>query len=311
MAELSDEVKAGLREQQAGFTASTTLLMRNGCKIPQIQLGVWEAYDEECYRAVTWALENWNIDWFSKYNQAGYRGIDSAEWYENEAACGRAIRDFLASPANTDAATPLTRADIFFTTKLRRNVSYDATRAAITESLEKCGLEYIDLYLIHAPFGGPDVRKACYSAILDAVAEGQVKSWGVSNFGTRHLMEFLEHFPTQLPLVNQLELNPFITQTSLVAFCRDNNILLQAYTPLAKAQRLQHPTVKEIAEKYAPHTAADVMIKWGLQEGFISLPKSVTEARITANLRGAEGWAMDEEDMAKLRALDEHFVTGE
>ncbi|KAK6358885.1 hypothetical protein TWF696_000065 [Orbilia brochopaga] len=293
----SEETRAMLKEQQAQFTASTSLLLGNGRRIPQIQLGVWEAYDEECYRAVLWALE------------AGYRGIDSAEWYENEAACGRAIRDFLESPANTNAATPLTRSDIFFTTKLRRNISYEATRAAIKESLEKCGLEYLDLYLIHAPFGGPDVRRACYQAILDATAEGEVKAWGVSNFGIRHLMELIETFPEHPPLVNQLELNPFITQPLLVEYCRANKILLQAYTPLAKAQRLQHPTVTALAKKYAPHSAADVMIKWGLQEGFISLPKSVTQERIAANLRGAEGWSMDEDDMAALRALDEHFVT--
>ncbi|KAJ6257203.1 LOW QUALITY PROTEIN: hypothetical protein Dda_8089 [Drechslerella dactyloides] len=271
-------------------------LLANGQKIPQLQLGVWEAYDDECYNAITWALE--------------INSIDSAEWYENEVACGRAIRDFLASPANTEATTPLTRADVFFTTKLRRNVSYDATRAAIKRSLAECGLEYIDLYLIHAPFGGPDVRRDVYRAVLDAAADGEVKGWGVSNFGVRHLTELLDAFPSQPPLVNQLELNPFITQSPIVSFCRSHNITLQAYTPLAKAQRLSHPAVAALADKYAPHTAADVMIKWGLQEGFVSLPKSVTQARIAANLHGAERWAIDEEDMETLRGLDEHFVTG-
>ncbi|EWC45874.1 hypothetical protein DRE_04881 [Drechslerella stenobrocha 248] len=278
-------------EAQAAFTASTCLTLANGQKIPQLQLGVWEAYDDECYDAVKWALE------------AGYRGIDSAEWYENEAACGRAIRDSLAAPSTT-----LTRADVFFTTKLRRNESYAATRDAIRRSLAECALDYIDLYLIHAPFGGPDVRREVYRAVLDAADDGEVKGWGVSNFGVSHLEELLEAFPARPPLVNQLELNPFITQAALVDFCRANGIVLQAYTPLAKARRLAHPVVVAIAEKHA-RPPADVMVKWGLQEGFVSLPKSVTEARIHANLRGAEHWALDEEDMELLRGLDEHFVT--
>ncbi|EPS42314.1 hypothetical protein H072_3692 [Dactylellina haptotyla CBS 200.50] len=234
--------------------------------------------------------------------QAGYRGIDSAEWYENEHVCGRAIHDFLSTNPS------LSRSSIFFTTKLRNNVSYDATRTAIKRSLKDCNLGYIDLYLIHAPYGGPKIREEIYRAAIDAVKDGEVKGLGVSNYGIRHLQEILDKFPDYPPLVNQIELNPFITQPAIVTFCRENNIILQAYTPLAKSQRFSDDTVTALADKYGK-TPAEIMIKWGLQEGFVSLPKSVTQSRIIANLKGSEGWGMEEEDMQKLRGLDEHFVT--
>ncbi|KAF3915955.1 hypothetical protein AA313_de0206839 [Arthrobotrys entomopaga] len=278
------------KQAQETFTADTCLTLANGEKIPQIQLGVWESYDEECYNAVLWALE------------AGYRGIDSAEWYENEHLCGRAILDFLSKNPT------LSRSSIFFTTKLRQNVSYPATRDAISRSLQRSKLDYIDLYLIHAPYGGPLVREEIYRAVIDAVKEGQVKSWGVSNYGVRHLQEILDKFPEYPPLVNQIELNPFNTQSEIVEFCRDKGIILQAYTPLAKSQRFEDETVKSVAGKYG-RSSAEVMVKWGLQEGFVSLPKSVRKERIIANLKGSEGWALEEEDMVKLRGLDEHFVT--
>ncbi|KAK6334296.1 hypothetical protein TWF730_003510 [Orbilia blumenaviensis] len=275
---------------QEAFTANTCLTLSNGQKIPQIQLGVWESYDEECYNAVKWALE------------AGYRGIDSAEWYENEAVCGRAINEYL-----TATSTP--RSSIFFTTKLRNNVSYSATRTAIKRSLKECNLGYIDLYLIHAPYGGPMIREEIYRAVLDAVKEGEVMGWGVSNYGIRHLQEILEKFPEHPPLVNQIELNPFNTQSEIVEFCRRNGIVLQAYTPLAKSGRFENEVLKEVAAGYEGKRSAEVMIKWGLQEGFVSLPKSVAEGRIVGNLKGSEGWGLEEGDMVKLRSLDEHLVT--
>ncbi|KAF3934604.1 hypothetical protein ABW20_dc0101496 [Dactylellina cionopaga] len=230
--------------------------------------------------------------------------IDSAEWYENEAVCGRAIHDFLSTNPS------LSRSSISFTTKLRHNISYSATRAAIKQSLKECNLGYIDLYLIHAPHGGPVVRAELYRAVIDAVKDGEVKGWGVSNYGVAHLQEILEKFPDYPPLVNQIELNPFITQSHIVTFCRENGIVLQAYTPLAKSQRFGDDTLKNVAEKYG-RPPAEVMIKWGLQEGFVSLPKSVRQERIVGNLKGVEGWALEEEDMEALRGLDEHFVTGE
>ncbi|KAF3216698.1 hypothetical protein TWF191_008941 [Orbilia oligospora] len=199
------------KEVQKAFTANTCLTLSNGQKIPQIQLGVWESYDEECYNAVKWALE------------AGYRGIDSAEWYENEAICGRAINEYL-----TATSTP--RSSIFFTTKLRNNVSYSETRSAIKRSLKECNLGYIDLYLIHAPYGGPMIREEIYRAVVDAVKDGEVKGWG-------------------------------------------------AYTPLAKSGRFENEVLKEVA------------------------------GRIVGNLKGSEGWGLEDEDMAKLRGLDEHLVT--
>jgi len=124
----------------------------------------------------------------------------------------------------------------------------------------------------------------------------------------KHLEEIIRKFPGRLPVVNQIELNPFNTQSHIVDFCRKHNIILQAYSPLAKSIRLENDTLKQLAEKYNKSTAL-IMIKWGLQEGFISLPKSITKSRIEGNLEGVIGWGIDEEDMETLAALDEHLVT--
>ncbi|KAF3929860.1 hypothetical protein ABW19_dt0205053 [Dactylella cylindrospora] len=295
------------KAEQEAFTGSTELTLANDQKIPQIQLGVWESYDEECYNAVKQDIEGNNLTPLLGGIRAAsciniLSSIDSAEWYANEAVCGRAIHGFLSSNPT------LTRSSIFFTTKLQHNVSYSHTRAAIKKSLKECGLGYIDLYLIHAPYGGPKLREELYRGVLDAVDEGEVKGWGVSNYGVGHIQELIDKFPTRLPLVNQIELNPFNTQSHIVDICRKNNIILQAYSPLAKSQRLDDPTLVEIAKKHG-RTTAEVMIKWTLQEGFISLPKSVTRKRIVGNLKGMEGWGLEEDDMEVLRGLDEHFVT--
>lgn len=154
------------------------------------------------------------------------------------------------------------------------------------------------------------IREEIYRAVIDAVKDGEVKGWGVSNYGITHLEEILEKFPEYPPLVNQIELNPFNTQSHIVEFCRRHGIVLQAYTPLAKGGRLENEVLKEVAGRYAGKGSAEVMIKWVLQEGFVSLPKSVTERRIVGNLRGSEGWGLEEGDMVKLRGLDEHLVTG-
>jgi len=143
--------------------------MSNGLPIPLIHLGVYESEGSDCVSAVAEALE------------LGYRGIDSAEWYENEAECGAGIRSFL------DSHPEHSRGEIFFTTKLRKNGGYVHTRKKIKRSLHQCGLGYIDLYLLHAPYGGKDARRECWRAVEEAVEEGIVRSAGVSNFGVRHV----------------------------------------------------------------------------------------------------------------------------
>jgi diketogulonate reductase-like aldo/keto reductase len=140
--------------------------------MPRIHLGVYMTSGKETTNAVTAAL------------RCGYRAIDSAEWYGNEAEVGRAISAFIASEENTDG---LTRGEIWFTTKLRENRGYEATRQAIRRSIRESGLGYVDLFLLHSPYGGRERRRECWRAVEDAVGEGEVRAAGVSNFGVRHV----------------------------------------------------------------------------------------------------------------------------
>jgi diketogulonate reductase-like aldo/keto reductase len=234
---------------------------------------------------------------------AGYRAIDSAAWYGNEADVGAGIRKFLNEHSG------VTREDIFFTTKLRSNDSYAATRAAIKESLRKCSLGWIDLYLLHSPYGGKERRRECWRAVQDAVIEGEVKSAGVSNFGVRHLEELLEGC-TEVPVaVNQVEVHPFNTQTAITGFCAEKGIVVEAYAPLVRGMRMNHPTIVAFARQYGV-TPAQLLIRWGLQKGFVVLPKSVTKERIKENAQVGH-FKIGEREMKELDKLDEHLVTGE
>lgn len=248
---------------------------------------------KEASKAVVWAL------------QAGYRGLDSAQMYRNEAACGQAILSFLNNKSlNT---TGLTREDIFFTSKLASNTSYEAARRSIRHSVETCGLGYIDLFLLHSPYGGKNARLASWRAVEDAIQDGEIRIGGVSNYGVKHLDELVASKPRIMPAVNQIEVHPFNTRTSIVEACQKYGILVEAYAPLARALRMQHPTIKSLAEKY-DCTSAQLMIRWSLQHGYIPLPKSVSKDRIEAN--GQVGhFEISQEDMQKMDGLDEYLVT--
>ncbi|KAL7268325.1 hypothetical protein RUND412_009057 [Rhizina undulata] len=273
------------------FSVGARVPLPNGKTIPMIHLGVYMTTGKECENAVRYALE------------AGYRGVDSAAWYHNEAEVGRAIRGFLASPANPG----LSREDVFFTTKLQTNTSYNVTRKAIKESLRKSGLEKIDLYLLHSPYGGTRKRLECWRAVEDAVLAGEVDSAGVSNFGVRHLKELLGSEPRIKPVVNQIEVHPFNTQIEIVNFCRENSITIEAYAPLVRAMRFSHPTIKSLAKKY-DCTPAQLLVRWSLQKGFMTLPKSVKKDRIVSNVDVGR-FEIGEADMGTLDGLDEHLIT--
>lgn len=275
------------------FSLSTRLNLSNGLSIPQIQLGVYLMSGREASDAVKWALA------------AGYRGIDSAQMYRNERDCGKAIRDFLNDASLNKAG--LTREDIFFTSKLASNTSYASARRSIKKSVEESGLGYIDLFLLHSPYGGKSMRLASWKAVEDAVTEGEIKIGGVSNFGVKHLQELMASKPRIMPAVNQIEVHPFNTRTNITSFCQQNGILVEAYAPLARALRMKHPTVVALSDKYSC-TPAQLMIRWSLQHGYIPLPKSVTKSRIESN--GAVGkFEIGQEDMVAMDDLDEYLVT--
>ncbi|KAI0649181.1 Aldo/keto reductase [Trametes meyenii] len=249
--------------------------------------GTYEMEGQEVYNAVRWALE------------AGYRHIDSAEWYYNEQECGRAIKDFC-----TATGTP--REAIFFTTKLMTNSSYAGAKASLRKSLKACSLGYIDLYLLHSPIGGPQKRADSWRAAMEAKAEGLVKSIGVSCFSTVHLDEMVEA-GVELPAINQIDLHPFMTRTEIVAYCRRHNIALEAWAPLVRGMRFRHPKLVELAKKYDKEPA-HVLIRYSLQKGFIPLPKSSKKERIEGNLKAFE-FELTDQEIAELDSLDEYLVT--
>lgn len=236
---------------------------------------------------MTWALE------------AGYRHIDSAAWYYNEKEVGKAILDFCE-------ARKIPRSDIYFVTKLRSNDGYEASKKAIQKSLDACGLGYIDLYLVHGPLGGTRARMDSWKAILEAKSEGKLRNAGVSNYGIKHLQEMIEA-DTELPAVNQIDLHPFMTRTKLVEFCRQNNIALEAWGPLARGFRFKHPVLVKLAKKYGKEVP-QVLLRYSLQKGFIPLPKSVSKERIISNTLIYD-FELTSDEVEELDDLDEYLVT--
>lgn len=255
-----------------------------GVEIPRLGLGVFRsASGDETRRAVSWALE------------LGYRHIDTARIYGNEADVGAAIRE-----------SGLPREDIFITTKLW-NTDHGRERAlrAVDESLEMLGVDQLDLFLIHWPV--EDLRNETWNALQKVLELGKVRALGVSNFMIHHLEELIA-YTSIVPAVNQVELSPFLTQNELVRFCRGKDIELEAYSPLTKGLRLDDPTVSEIASRVGK-TAAQVMIRWSLQRGFVVLPKSVRRERIAENA-DVYDFVLTADDMGMLDGLNEDLHTG-
>ncbi|TKA60340.1 hypothetical protein B0A49_11421, partial [Cryomyces minteri] len=281
--------------------------------MPQIHLGVYLTSGNETVQAVKWALE------------AGYRAIDSAQMYHNEGECGRAINDCLSSKAN---AENLKREDIHFTSKLASNAAYDVVRKSIKGSVKKSGMGYIDLFLLHSPYGGRKARLESWKAVEDAIDDGEIRIGGVSNFGVKHLEELLAAKPRIKPAVNQVEVHPFNTRTNITSFCQRHDIVVEAYAPLARALRMKHPAIVHLAKKYKCTPVRPIRIDSGSTPGvtgcteilnqsgldgllttlFVPLPKSVKEERIIEN--GAiGGFEISGEDMIAMDGLDEYLVT--
>lgn len=238
-----------------------TFQLQNGDTIPVLGFGTWKLADgEEAYSAVQTAL------------RFGYRLIDTAALYNNEASVGRAIRE-----------SDVPREEVFVTTKLREaDHAYDDALAACRVSMERLGLAYIDLYLIHWPTSAK--RLEAWKALVDLRRQGLVKHIGVSNYTVAHLNELLDA-STVVPEVNQIEFHPLVykQQQEDVVYCQENNILVEAYSPFAQGKALSHPTLQQIAEKYNK-TVAQVLLRWSIQHRTIPLPKSSTTERIKQNL---------------------------
>ncbi|KAJ7671443.1 aldo-keto reductase [Mycena polygramma] len=271
----------------ADLDLHSTLTLNDGNRVPILGFGTYEMSGKEAYNAVTWALE------------AGYRHIDSATWYENEKECGQAILDFCKA-----SGTP--RSAIFYTTKLMVNKNYEATLKAIQFSLDQCGLGYIDLYLIHGPLGGSEARKECWRAICDAQKEGKLKSIGVSCFGIRHLEEILG-MGLAVPAINQIDLHPFMTRIAIVKFCQEHKIGLEAWAPLVRGLRFDHPAIASLAKKYNKQPA-QVLLRYCLQKNYVAIPKSVSQTRIKSNTNIFD-FQLEQAEILELDGLDEGLVT--
>jgi len=236
----------------------------HGNKIPSLGLGTWDmAAGQEAYNAVKLAL------------QLGYRMIDTAQMYGNEADIGRAIKD-----------SGIPRHQIWVQSKVNTdNHGYQKTIGTARESLRIMGLDYLDCFLVHSPFGGKLIET--YDALLQLQKEGVLRSVGVSNFDVRHIEALLEHGRPR-PIMNQFELHPMILaeHQSLVDYCMDKGILVQAYGSLfvGKTELLSDSRVTEIVNSHPGKTAAQVLLRWGHQKGFQLIPKSVKRHRLEENM---------------------------
>ncbi|MFI1158771.1 aldo/keto reductase [Streptomyces sioyaensis] len=257
-----------------------SITLNNGIAMPQLGFGVWQIEDDQAFTTVGQALE------------AGYRSIDTAAIYGNEAGTGKAL-----------AASGIAREELFVTTKLwNSDQGYDATLRAFDTSLGKLGLEYVDLYLIHWPLPARDTYVDTYKALEKIYADGRAKAIGVSNFLPGHLERLLGE-TSVVPAVNQIELHPQLPQAESRAFHARHHIATEAWSPLGQGKGLlEHPTIAELAAKHG-RTSAQVVLRWHLQLGNVVIPKSATPSRIAENI-DVFGFELDDTDLAALAGLD-------
>jgi diketogulonate reductase-like aldo/keto reductase len=269
---------------QLPTVTTATVPLRSGGAIPQVGLGVWQTPSGEVTRAAV-----------AEALRVGYRHVDTARVYRNEADVGAAIR-----------ASGVPRAEVFVTTKLwNADQGYDQALRAFDASLQRLGLDYVDLYLIHFPVA--ERRRDSWRALERLRGEGRARAIGVSNYLVSHLDE-LAASASELPAVNQIELSPFLQRRATVAWCRERGIALAAYSPLTRGARLSHPVVTSVAGEVA-RSPAQVLLRWGIQQGFAVLPKSERPARIAENAALFD-FALTPEQLARLDALEENLTMG-
>ncbi|KAF2247619.1 Aldo/keto reductase [Trematosphaeria pertusa] len=254
----------------AKLTIDSTYRMPSGYDIPVLGYGVYQTPADVASDVVAHALKT------------GYRHVDSAVGYRNEAASADGMRK-----------SGIPRSELFFTTKVPpRQLGYESAKQHIANSLKETGFDYIDLYLLHAPYGGKEARLGAWKALVEGVETGKIRSIGVSNYGVHH-MEELESWIKSTEekegkgkggvlSVNQVELHPWLARKDIVDWCKKRGVILEAYSPLVRATKSDDPLLVPLAKKYNK-TTSQILLRWSLQMGFVPLPKSVTKSRIEEN----------------------------
>lgn len=248
-----------------------TFTLHNGVKMPYFGLGVYLSEDgAEVINAVKWALES------------GYRHIDTAAIYKNEEGVGEGIRK-----------SGIEREEIFVVSKVwNSDQGYESTIKAFNDSLERLGLDYLDLYLIHWPVA--EKYKETWKALEHLYAEGKVKAIGVSNFLQHHLEDLLSEAQI-VPMVNQMEFHPYLVQQELLDFCKKHKIQYEAWSPMMQGKIFEMDEFKQLAQKYNK-TIAQIVLRWDIQKGVVTIPKSSKKERIIANSQIFD-FAISKEDM--------------
>lgn len=260
--------------------------LNNGLKMPQLGFGVWQVEDDQATVAVTKAIET------------GYRSIDTAMVYQNETGVGKAIQQ-----------TSVPREELFITTKVwNSDQGYENTLRAFEESLERLGLEYVDLYLIHWPTPKYDEYVDTYKALEKLYHDGRVKAIGVCNFEIEHLERILKECDVK-PVLNQVECHPYLAQPEMKEFCAKHDILVEAWSPLEQGgDVLKDAVIQQIAEVHRK-SPAQVVLRWHIQNGTIVIPKSVTPSRIEENFQVFD-FELSQEEMTEINELNRNRRKG-
>ncbi|OSD02603.1 Aldo/keto reductase [Trametes coccinea BRFM310] len=258
------------------LSINSTVRLSSGYELPLLGLGVYQ--NDDCKPAVLAALKH------------GYRHIDTARMYGNEAQVGEAVRE-----------SGVPRDQVFVTSKIANDEhGYDLALGAVDASLKTLGFDYVDYFLIHSAMSDKTKRLETWRALLEAKKQGKVKAVGVSNYGVKHLEEIREA-GLELPSINQIEVQPLCQQKEIVDYCKKHNIVVEAYAPLMRGQ-WDIPAITETAKKYNK-TPAQILVRWSLQRGFAPLPKSASPERVISNAEVFD-FEIGAEDMARIDALD-------
>ncbi|QSB11821.1 aldo/keto reductase [Lysinibacillus fusiformis] len=263
--------------------------LNNGLKMPLVGYGVFRVPEgDDLAEAVKTAIAK------------GYRSIDTAQVYRNEESVGRGIRAAIEEGL-------VTREELFITSKVWNDgLSYEETLAAYDSSLEKIGLDYLDLYLVHWP-GIDQNYLEVYKALEKIYQDGRVRSIGVSNFHVHHLESLLKE-TTVVPVINQIEFHPHLTQEEVRAYCQDKGIQVEAWSPLMNGSLLEEALIQELASKYGK-TPAQIVLRYDVQHNVVTIPKTMTPARMTENLDVFD-FVLTEQEMTQLDAMNDGLRCG-